>query len=94
MKFMLTWRLHTAQRQNALAAFSKMTADDEAADLGGIQLIGRWHNIAEGTGVAIYESDDPIAMANWALNWNPILDCVVAPVLDDAETRAVGKSRS
>ncbi len=94
MKFMLTWRIHEDQRQNALGAFSQMTADDDAADMGGnIRLIGRWHNIAEFTGVAIYETDDPIAMANWALNWNTILDCEVSPVLDDEETRALGKSR-
>lgn len=95
MKFMLTWRVHEDQRQNALHAFSQMTAEDDLADLGAnIKLIGRWHNVAEFTGVAIYESDDPIAIANWALNWNSILDCEVSPVLDDEETRALGKKRT
>ena len=91
---MLSWRIHDESRQDALNAFSQMTTDDDAADLGGnIKLIGRWHNIAEFSGVAIYESDDPIAMANWALNWNSILDCTVSPVLDDEETRALGRKR-
>ncbi|MBK8501993.1 MAG: DUF3303 family protein [Saprospiraceae bacterium] len=95
MKFMLTWRVHPEKRQSVLAAFSQMTAAQDAADMGGkIRLIGRWHNVAEFTGVAIYESDDPIAIANWALNWNSVLDAVVAPVLDDEETRALGKSRA
>ena len=95
MKFMLTWRIHEEQRHNALAAFAQMTEADDAMDLGSnIKLIGRWHNIAEFTGVAIYESEDPIAMANWALNWNSILDCEVSPVLDDQETRALGKRRA
>lgn len=92
---MLTWRVHPDKRQDTLAAFSQMTAEADAADMGGkIRLIGRWHNIAEFSGVAIYESDDPIAMANWALNWNSVLDAVVAPVLDDEETRALGRSRA
>lgn len=92
---MLTWRVHPDKRQDTLAAFSQMTAEADAADVGGkIRLIGRWHNIAEFSGVAIYESDDPIAMANWALNWNSVLDAVVAPVLDDEETRALGRSRA
>ena len=94
MKFMLTWRIHEEKRQDALSAFSQMSSADDAADLGSnIKLIGRWHNIAEFSGVAIYESDDPIAMANWALNWNSILDCEVSPVLDDEETRTLGKQR-
>ena len=72
-----------------------MTTEDEMADLGGgVRLIGRWHNLAEFSGVAIYESDDPVAMANWALNWNSILDCEVSPVMDDDETRAVGQMRT
>lgn len=94
MKFMLTYRLHQEKRQEALKVFSAMTAQDDKADMGeNIRLIGRWHDVAGGTGVAIYESDDALAMANWALNWNPILDIVVTPVLDDEETRKVGKSR-
>lgn len=94
MKFMLTWRLHREKRQDALKGFSQMTTADDKADMGDkIRLIGRWHDIAGGTGVAIFESDDPIAMANWALNWTPVLDATVVPVLDDEETRNVGKMR-
>jgi hypothetical protein len=94
MKFMLTWRLHQEKRQDALKGFSAMTAADDKADMGeNIRLIGRWHDVAGGTGVAIYETDDAVAMANWALNWNPILDIIVTPVLDDEETRKLGKSR-
>lgn len=94
MKFMLTWRVHDSQRQNALAGFSQMTEADDAADIGSnIKLIGRWHDVAAFTGVAIYETDDPVAMAKWALNWNSIMDCTVTPVLDDAETRAIGRER-
>lgn len=94
MKFMLTWRLHQEKRQEALKGFSAMTAADDAKDMGDkIKLIGRWHDLAAGTGVAIFESDDAVAMSNWALNWTPVLDATVTPVLDDEETRALGKSR-
>lgn len=74
--------------------FLAKTAADEKADLGdSMELIGRWHNVAGGTGVAIFESADPAVMANWALNWSPVLDAVVTPVLDDEETKALGRSR-
>ncbi len=91
---MLTWRLHQEKRQDALKGFSAMTAEDDKADMGDkVRLIGRWHDVAGGTGVAIFESDDAVALSNWALNWNPVLDAVVTPVLDDEETRALGKTR-
>ena len=95
MKFMVTWRVHEDQRHDVLEAFSHMTAEDDRADLGdAIRLIGRWHDVASFTGVAICESDDAIAVANWMLNWNSALDLEVTPVLDDEETRALGRARS
>jgi len=94
MKFMVTWRIHTDKREAALAAFSQMTTEDDKKDMGdNIRLIGRWHDVSNGTGVAICESDDPMAMANWALNWNSVLDLETKMVLDDEEARAVGKQR-
>lgn len=72
-----------------------MTPEQDHADQGSnIKLIGRRHDLARGRGVAICESDSAEAMANWALNWNSILDVDVAMVLDDNETRAHGKKRA
>jgi len=94
MKFMLNWCIHEDKRQEALKGFSQMTLADDKADMGdNIRLIGRWHDIAGFTGVAIFETDDPKAIANWILNWNSILDVTIIPVLDDEETREVGKMR-
>lgn len=94
MKFMVTWRIHEDKRHEVLEAFSKMTAQDDQADHGDeVRLIGRWHDVASFTGVAICESDDVAAVGNWLLNWNGVLDAEVTPVLDDEETRALGRAR-
>ena len=72
-----------------------MTPEQDQADRGrSIKLISRWHDLARGRGVAICESDSAEAVTNWALNWNTILDVDVGVVLDDAETRALGKKRA
>ncbi|MBT8319486.1 MAG: DUF3303 domain-containing protein [Gramella sp.] len=92
---MMTWRIHEDQRHEALKGFSAMTKEQDKADYGDkIKLIGRRHDLAGFTGFAVFESDDPHALANWALNCNQILDAVVVPVLDDDETRQLGKERS
>ncbi len=94
MKLMASWRVHEDKRHDALKAFSQMTAADDRADMGDkIKLIGRWHDLVGFTGVAIFETDDPEAIPNWLLNWNNIIDIEVTPVLDDDETRAVGKAK-
>lgn len=90
MKFMLSWVLHPDKRVEAMTGFSKMTPADDDADTGpGVSLIGRWHNVGEGTGVAICESDSADAVYRWSLNWNSVLDITVEPVLNDEEARAV-----
>jgi uncharacterized protein DUF3303 len=94
MKFMLTFRVHPDKRQSAFAAFSQMTADDDQKDMGNkIKLIGRWHDLSDFSGVAICESDDPQAMASWALNWNNVLDVKTTMVLNDEEAREVGRKK-
>lgn len=94
MKFMLLYKLHAEKRHEALKAFSSMGAEDDRKDMGDkITLIGRWHDLAHSKGVAIIEADNTEAIFNWVLNWNSVLDMELSPVLDDAETRALGKAR-
>jgi hypothetical protein len=93
MKFMITWQLHQGKLHDTLAQFSKMTpAQDEALAGNRVKLIGRWHDLAKGRGVAIFESDSAAALFKYALNWNRFMDLEVTPVLDDAEARAIGQT--
>ena len=57
MKFMLSWRVPNDKRPEDLKGFSQMTDEDFKADVGdNIELIGRWHDMAGFTGVAIFET--------------------------------------
>ncbi|MBI2926109.1 MAG: DUF3303 family protein [Verrucomicrobia bacterium] len=95
MKFMITWQFHPGKLRDGLSHFAQMTPEQDQADRGSsIKLIGRWHDLARGRGVAICESNSAEAVSNWALNWNSILDLEVTVVLDDTETRALGKKRA
>ena len=95
MKFLLTWKFEPGTIHAALAKFSEMTAADDLADHGEeVKLIGRWHDLPNCSGVAVVESQSASALANWALNWNAVTDLDFSPVLDDEETRALGKARN
>jgi hypothetical protein len=70
-----------------------MTAEQEQALMGdSVKQISRWHDVARGTGVAIYETDDAAALTRYSLAWNEFMDLDISVVLDDDETRAVSKS--
>lgn len=91
MKFMVNWRVHENSRHDALKVFSGMSDGEAAAEFGDVTVIGRWHDLVGFTGVAIVESDDTEALAEWLLQWNHMVDVETTPVLDDQEARAVGR---
>ena len=95
MKFLVTWSLPDGERRHeTLKGFSESDpADDQALMGDSLSMIGRWHDLVSMTGAAVFESDNAAAVSNYILNWNHVCDCDVTPVLDDEETRALGRSR-
>lgn len=91
MKFMVTWQLHQGKLHDTLSLFSQMTPEDEAAMHGpDIKILGRWHDLARGSGVAIVESDNATAISAYALDWNRFMEIDVSMVVDDDEARGIG----
>ena len=52
MKFLITWQIHEGKLHDTLSLFSKMPPEDEAALMGSVKLVGRWHDLVRGTGAA------------------------------------------
>ena len=91
MKFMVTWSINEEQWLPILEVFSSMTPE-QRADVGdSVKMIGRWHETASKTGVAIMETTDLAALNRYLGKWNPFMDLDVSPVLDDEETAALAK---
>jgi hypothetical protein len=49
----------------------------------GVKLLSRYHNIDGLGGFAICETDDASALANWAIDWNGLLDVMITAIMDD-----------
>ena len=93
MKFLLTWSSNPETRHEVYETFAKMSDDDDAADHPGVTLVGRWHDVAAGSGALICESDDLSAVQSWAYNWNGLLDLEIRAVLDDNECKAMLRNK-
>jgi len=91
MKYLVQWRVHEDKRHETLKVFSSMSEADEEQIMGGVKLIGRWHDVIGFTGAAIVETDDTKALSKWLLHWNGTMDLEATPVFDDEETRAMGR---
>lgn len=64
----------------------------ERADAGeGVEIIGRWHDLAARTGVVIFQSDNLAAVQRYAGLWNPYMEIRLVPAVDDEESAAIAQ---
>ena len=83
MKFMLTftWKPDLKARDEGIARFLRTGGQPPK----GVKLLGRWTRADIGGGFDLLESDDPKALAEFALAWSDLMDLTILPVVEDAE---------
>lgn len=89
MKFILTFTLipDKEKRAEAIARFQKTGGQPPK----GVKLLGRWTRLDISGGVDLLESDDPKALAEFALQWSDLMKVEIAPVMEDQELSDVLK---
>jgi len=55
-----------------------------------VKLLGRWHDLVGGVGVAFMEADGAAALSAYSLAWNQFMDIQISVGVDDAEAEAIG----
>ena len=89
MLFLISWSISPTNRVPCWNAFGNMTPADDLKDAGdNIKIVGRWHQVSGDGGICICDTDDASALNSFMLNWSPICDITVNPVVDDATARA------
>ena len=81
MRFMLTfsWKPDTKCRDEGIARFRK--TGGQPPD--GVKLLGRWTRADFSGGFDLLETDDPQALAEFALMWSDLMVLTIVPVLED-----------
>lgn len=81
MKFMLTfaWKPDPKTRDEGIARFRKTGGLPPT----GAKLLGRWTRVDFSGGFDLIESDDPQALAEFALMWSDLMELTIVPVLED-----------
>jgi len=49
----------------------------------GVQMLSRYHNVDGSGGFAICETNDAGALANWAIDWNGLIEIKITAIIDD-----------
>ena len=81
MLFVTTYRIRSEVRDAAIDRFLKSGGQPPA----GVQMIGRWHDIAGRTGVSVVEASDATLLAKWALEWSDLMDLETRSVINDEQ---------
>ncbi len=89
MLFLIKWTVPSEHRVTCWNSFGNMTSEDDIVDAGeNIQVVGRWHSLGGSGGICIANASDLASLNSWMLNWSPICNITVEPIVDDADARA------
>ena len=94
MIFLCQYEVDRDKQADTQAFFANMTEEQIAGEHpNGVTQIGRWHDVPNGTGVMVVETDNQEALTSWLMSWSG--QCtfpVVTPVMDDAGAREIVKA--
>ena len=94
MLFYVTWDIPAESRIAVYNIFGNMGPKDDEKDAGPkVRIIGRWHELNGANGHCICETSDASALYTWILNWAPVCDLKLMPVVDDAIARKCIQSK-
>jgi hypothetical protein len=81
MKFMMTfaWKPDLRARDEAVARFKKTGGVPPQ----GVKLLGRWTRADLNGGFELLESDDLVALGEFAYMWSDLLELSIVPVMED-----------
>ncbi len=94
MLYLVNWTISNENRIKCWNVFGNMTPADDLKDAGeDINVVGRWHYLGGSGGVCVAECNNLSALNSWMLNWSPICEINVTPVVNDTTARESLKSK-
>lgn len=94
MLFHIEYELFSDLKEQAQAYFADMSEEEIATEFPeGMTIVGRWHDIANGSGLMIADVSSEEALTSWMYGWSSLATFpVVKPVLDDGSARRLIQS--
>ena len=81
MLFVTKWNI---QSENIVEVMKRFVTSDPSKEFPeGVRLVGRWHNPAATSGVAVIDADSFESAMRWTLKWNDLMDITLEPAVED-----------
>ena len=85
MLFYTKYQVDRDKQSDTQAFFANMSEEERAKEIpDGVNLVGRWHDLPNGWGVAIVEAEAQEALTGWAMSRPSACTFkIIIPVVDD-----------
>ena len=77
--YVIRYRFFEDKREEGTHAFANMPPTEDTC---GNTLIGRWHDLGTGSGLAVCLSTSAVYLQRWAAQWTKLCDCAITPVVE------------
>lgn len=91
--YLINYKFNKESRLKGNETFAKLTKEQDEGDSGNCRPLGRWHDLGNGSGVAVAAAKNEEDLYSWAFNWASMCECTVEPVLTDTQAREVVRSK-
>ncbi|KAA1296085.1 MAG: DUF3303 domain-containing protein [SAR202 cluster bacterium] len=89
--FVTKWNI---QSENIVEVMKRFVTSDPSKEFPeGVRLVGRWHNPAATSGVAVIDADSFESAMRWTLKWNDLMDITLEPVIEDEQVGPMAAER-
>ena len=79
MTFVMSYSFQPEKREACKARFREAGGKPPE----GVKLLCQWNAVGDAKGVAVFESDDPMAMAKWAQQFSDLVSMEIYPAIDN-----------
>ena len=84
MKIMVQWQIAPENLKEVLERFSQGAGDPPD----GVEMLGRWHEMGNGDGFALFDVTDSQAFTGFLMGWADLVSQKAYPVVEDEQIAA------
>jgi hypothetical protein len=89
MLYRLDWQIARENRDEIFARFVD-SSTNPVYDLPlGLNMVGRWHDLACLSGTSIWDTDDVTTLMQWLQHWSDKVDMELSPCIEDDDASAI-----
>jgi len=91
--FAINYKFLEDKKLDGQKAFAGLSKEQDDADSGDCEPLGRWHDLGTGSGYAVALAKSEKDIYAWANNWAGLCNCEIKPVLTDKQARKMISSK-